>query len=88
MLNYNASEHLAVEVILKFKERIIFRRYVPKNRQQSSIKICKLCSNSEYTYNMTVYYDKDAAITIGNLMATYSFARNLTHKIEGIRQSF
>jgi len=33
---------------------------------------------------MTVYY-KDAAITIGNLMATHSFARNLTHKTEGIR---
>jgi len=79
---------LAVEVIFKFKDRVIYRQYVPKNRQQSGIKIYKLCDNSGYTYNMTVYYDKDAVITIGNLMATHSFARNLTHKTEGIRQTF
>jgi hypothetical protein len=34
---------------------------------------------------MTVYYDKDVGIIIGNLMATHSFTRNLTHKTEGIR---
>ena len=30
---YNASQHLAVEVIFKFKHRVIFRQCVPKNRQ-------------------------------------------------------
>jgi len=79
---------LAVDVIFKFKDGVIFRHYVPKNRQQSGIKIYKLCDNSGYTYNMTVYYNKDADITIGNLMATHSYARNLTHKTEGTRQSF
>ena len=79
---------MAVEVIFKFKDSVIFRQYVPKNRQKSGIKIYKLCDNSGYTYSMTVYYGKDAVITIGNLMAIHFFARNLTHKTEGIRQTF
>jgi hypothetical protein len=59
--------------------------FLNKNKKIQLFKIYKLCDNSGYTYNMTVYYNKDADITIGNLMATHSFARNLTHKTEGIR---
>jgi len=36
---------LTVEVIFIFKDRVIFRQCVPKNRQQSGIKIYKLCDN-------------------------------------------
>jgi hypothetical protein len=79
---------MRVEVISKFKDRVIFRQHVPKHRQHSGIKIHKTCDNSGYNYNMRVYYDKDADITTGNVMATHSIARNLTHKTQSIRQSF
>ena len=39
---YNPSEHLAVdEVIVKFKGRIVFKQYIPKNANISASK----CSN-------------------------------------------
>jgi len=39
---YNPSEHLAVdEVIVKFKERVLFKQYIPKNPNVSASK----CSN-------------------------------------------
>ena len=41
---YNPSEHLAVdEVIVKFKDRVIFRQYIPKKRKCFGMKIYKLC---------------------------------------------
>ena len=47
---YHPSEHLAVdEVIVKFKGRVIFRQYIPKERKHFSIKIYKLCDESGYT---------------------------------------
>jgi hypothetical protein len=40
---YNPSEHLVLdEVIVKFKGRVIFRQYIPKNRKRFGIKIYKL----------------------------------------------
>ena len=37
------SEHLVVdEVIFKFKERVIFRQYIPKKHERFGIKIYKL----------------------------------------------
>ena len=41
---YNPSEHLVVdEVIVKFKGRVIFKQYIPKNANVSASK----CTNSE-----------------------------------------
>jgi len=37
------------EVIVKFKGRVIFRQYTPKERKYSSIKIYKLCDELGYT---------------------------------------
>jgi hypothetical protein len=43
-------EHLAVDkAILKFKGRLIFRQYIPKERKSFGIKIYKHSDESEYT---------------------------------------
>jgi hypothetical protein len=47
------------EVIVKFKGRVIFRRYIPKERKRFSIKIYKLCDESGYMYDMRVYLGRD-----------------------------
>ena len=44
---YNPSKHLAVdEVIVKFKERVIFKQYIPTKRKHFGIKMYKLCDSS------------------------------------------
>ena len=52
---YNPLEHLAVdEVMVKFKGRVIFRKYIPKKRKRFGIKIYKLCDEAGYTCAMRV----------------------------------
>jgi len=52
----STSEHLVVgEVIILFKERVIFRRYHPMKHKHFDIKMYKPCDETGYTYNMTVY---------------------------------
>ena len=57
---YNPSEHLAVdEVVVKFKGRVIFRQYIPKERKRFDIKIYKFCDESGYMYDMRVYLGRE-----------------------------
>ena len=47
---YNRSEYLAVdEVIVKFKGRIVFKKYIPKKPKHFGIKMFKLCDSTRYT---------------------------------------
>ena len=39
---YNPSEHLAVDEVVKFKGRVVFKQYIPKKPKCSSIKMFKL----------------------------------------------
>jgi hypothetical protein len=53
---YSPSEHLAVdEVIVLLKGRVIFRQYVPQRHISFGIKLYKICDETGYTYDMTVY---------------------------------
>jgi hypothetical protein len=55
----NPSEHFAVvDVIVKFKGRVICRRCIPNKRKHFSINIYKLCDESGYTYDKRVYLGK------------------------------
>jgi hypothetical protein len=57
---YSPSEHLEVdEVTVKYKERVIFRQYTPKKHKHFGIKIYKLCEETLYSYDMTVYLGRD-----------------------------
>jgi hypothetical protein len=68
---YSPSEHLSVEeVIVKYKGRVIFRQYIPKKHKRFGIKIYKLCDETGYTYNMTVYLGRDRQRTVQHLTAT------------------
>ena len=81
---YNPSEHLAVdEVIVKYKGRVIFRQYIPKKHKRFGIKIYKLCDETGYTYNMTVYLGRDRQRTARHLTATHATVSELTENIQG-----
>jgi len=57
---YSLSEHPAVyEFIVKFKERIIFLKYIPKKHKRFGIRIYKLCDETGFTYDMTVYFGRE-----------------------------
>ena len=74
---YNPSEHLAVdEVIVKFKGRVIFRQYIPKKRKDFSIKIYKLCDESECMFDMRVYLSSDSHSATDDMTATHATVRN------------
>ena len=82
---YNPLEHLAVdEVIVKFKDRVIFRQYIPKKRKCFGIKIYKLCDESGYTYDMKVYLGRDSHSTTDDMTATHTTVRQLTCRVEGL----
>ena len=81
---YSPSEHLAVdEVIVKFKGHVIFRQYIPKKHKRFGIKIYKLCDETGYTYDMTVYLGRDRQRTAQHLTATHATVSELTKKIQG-----
>ena len=82
---YNPSEHLAVdEVIVKFKDRVIFRQYIPKKRKHLGIKIYKLCDESGYMYDMRVYLGRDSHSATDDMTATHVTVRHLTSRVEGL----
>jgi hypothetical protein len=80
---YSPSENLAVEVIVSFKGRVVFKQYIPKKRKCFVIKIFKLCDSTGYKYDMKVYLRKDRQRTAQHLTATHATVTELTRKIEG-----
>src|SRR5215469_353912 len=76
---YSPSEHLAIdEVIVKYKGRVIFRQYIPKKQEHFGIKIYKLCDDTGYIYDMTVYLGRDKQLTAQHLTATHATVLDLT----------
>jgi hypothetical protein len=58
---YISSEHLALDEVNVFKDRVTFKQYNPKKHKCFGIKIYKLCNTTDYTYSMNVYLGKDKA---------------------------
>ena len=76
---FNPSEHLAAEeLIVKFRDSVIFRQYIPKKRKHFGIKMYKLCDDSRYTYDMSVYLGKDSHSVTDDMSATQATLRHLT----------
>ena len=71
-------------LIVKFKGRVIFRQYILKKRKRFGIKIYKLCDESGYTYDMTVYLGRDSHSATDDMTATHATVRHLTSRIEGL----
>ena len=81
---YNPSEHLAIdEVIVKFKGRMVFKKYIQKKSNHFGIKMFKLCDSTGYTYDMNVYLGKDGQRAAQHLTATRNTVANLTRGVEG-----
>ena len=81
---YNPSEHLAVdEVIVKFKGRVLFKQYIPKNNKRFSIKMFKLCDSTGYTHDTNVYLGKDRQGAAQHLTATHATVTNLARGVDG-----
>ena len=79
----NPSEHLAVdEVIVKFKNRVIFRQYI--QRKSFGNKIYKLCDESGYTYDRRVYLGRASHSAADDMTATHATVRYLTGRVEGL----
>jgi len=82
---YNPSEHLAVgEVIVKLQDEVIFRQYIPKKRKSVRIRIYKLCDESGYTYDMSMYVGQDSCSATDNMTAAHATIRHLTRRVEGL----
>jgi len=71
------------EIIVKFKERILFKQYIPKKRKRFGIKMFKLCDSTGYTCDMNVYLGKDRQRAAQHLTATHNTVANLTMGVEG-----
>ena len=66
------------EVTVKFKGRVIIRKYIPQERKCFGIKIYKLCDESGYTYDMKVYLGTDSHSATDDMTATHVTVRHLT----------
>jgi hypothetical protein len=52
---YFPSEQMSVdEVIVKYKDKVIFRQYIPRKHKRFGIKLYKLCDRSGYTFDMNI----------------------------------
>ena len=81
---YDPSENLAVdEVIVNYRDRVIFRQYIPKKRNCFCIKIYKLCE-AGYTCAMRVYLGKDSQSATDDMTTTHTTVRHLTCRVEGL----
>jgi len=72
------------EVIVKFKDRVIFRQYIPKKTKCFSIKIYKLCDELGYTYDMKVYLGKGSHPASDDMPATHETVTHLTCRVKGL----
>jgi hypothetical protein len=78
---YNPSENLAIDKVVSFKGRVVFKQCIPKKRKRFGFKIFKLCDSTGYTYVMKVYLGKDRQRTTQHLTATHVTATELTRKV-------
>jgi len=69
---YNPSHHLAIDEVIKYKGRVIFRQYIPKKHKHFGIKIYKQCNETGYTCDTTVYLGRDRQRTAQNLTAAHA----------------
>jgi hypothetical protein len=68
---YSLTDHLAVdEIVVLFKDRVIFKQVIPKKHTQFGTKLYKSCDSKLHTYNMTVCAGKDRKCVTPSITAT------------------
>ena len=66
-----------------FKERVIFRHYIPKKHKHFGIIMYKVCDSNGYTNDMKVYLGKDKQCMSQHFSATLATVTELTRKTGG-----
>ena len=51
---YSLTEHLAVDEIVLFRGRIIFKQHIPKKYKWFGMKLCKLYDPKGYTRSVQI----------------------------------
>jgi hypothetical protein len=54
-MNHPTDNWAPDEVIVKFKDRLVFQQYIPKKHTRSGIKLYKFCDANGYMHDMAVY---------------------------------
>jgi hypothetical protein len=83
---YYPSEQMAVdEVIVKFKCKVIFRQYIPKEHKRFVIKLYKLCDRSGYIFDMNVYLGKQKSYAAStDITPTHGTVLELVRKVQEV----
>jgi len=82
---YNSTEHLAVdEVIMLYKQRVVFRQYIPKKHKTFGIKIYKLCESLGHTYDMSMYLGKQRQNATTQITAIHGTVLQVIQRVEGL----
>ena len=81
---YTLSKNLAMDkVIVLYKERVIFKQYIPEKQKCFGIIMNKLCYSTGYIYDLKVYLGKNRQHVASHVTATHAIVTELTRKIEG-----
>jgi len=77
------AKHSAVyEIIVLLKGTVIFEQYTPKKHKRFGLKLYKLCDSKGYTYNITVYLEKDRKHVTPSMTTTHATVTGLAARIE------
>jgi hypothetical protein len=80
---YSLTEHLIVyEIIVFFKDGVIFKQYIPKKHKQFGIKLYQMWDSEGYTDIMTMYIGKDKKCATPTMTAKHATVRGLAARIE------
>jgi ABC-type uncharacterized transport system ATPase subunit len=81
---YSPTEHLADEVIVLFKGRVIFKQYISKKHKQFGTKSKSFVTLKRYTYDMRVNSGKDRTHTTGKITSTHATVAGLTSRFQTV----
>jgi len=71
-------------VIVLYKEKVVFRQYIPKKHERFGIKIYKFCDSLGYTYDMSVYLGKERQHATAQITATHGTVLQVIRRFEGL----
>jgi len=67
-----------------YKGRVVFQQYIPKKHKRFGIKIYKLCDSLGYTYDISVYLEKQRQHATAQITATHGKVLQFFQRVEGL----
>jgi hypothetical protein len=82
---YNPVGHLDVDkVIVLFKERVIFKQYIPKKHKALIYRLRNFATMTGNSYDTSVYLEKYRQNATHTMTATHARKKSLTRTVEGV----